>query len=173
MPIRNIEMPADRGQLVTFDASFSTSSIYLVSTDGLSVDICEQKLDVPLHKTYPLDDAEIEKADFSIAFEHDEGIVGFATAKYEDWNRRVNITGIYVRPEHRGRGIGKALLDAVHGYAQTTPARCLWLETQNVNYPAIRFYRKHGFTFCGFDTTLYDPEKMETPEVAFYFYREI
>lgn len=173
MSIRTIEMPADREQLALFDASFSTNSIYQVSTDGLSVDIFEQKLNVPLRKTYHLDDAEIDNADFSVAFECDEVIVGFATAKYEDWNRRVNITGIYVRPEHRGQGTGKALLDAVHGYARTTPARCLWLETQNVNYPAIRFYTKHGFTFCGFDTSLYDPEQMETREVAFYFCRDI
>jgi ribosomal protein S18 acetylase RimI-like enzyme len=35
--------------------------------------------------------------------------------------------------------------------------RCLWLETENVNYPAIGFYRRAGFRLCGLDDILYRP----------------
>jgi hypothetical protein len=49
----------------------------------------------------------------------------------------------------------------------------LWLETQNVNFPAIQFYTKLGFQFCGFDTTLYNNSETNLNEVAFYFFRFI
>ena len=49
----------------------------------------------------------------------------------------------------------------------------VWLETQNVNYPAIHFYRRCGFEFCGFDETLYDPTILAQEEVALFFARPV
>jgi ribosomal protein S18 acetylase RimI-like enzyme len=57
---------------------------------------------------------------------------------------------------------------AVFRRARQTPARCLWLETQNVNGPAVAFYLRQGFRLCGFDDTLYDPA-VHPDEVALYF----
>lgn len=49
-------------------------------------------------------------------------------------------------------------MEALAGHArQVTAARCLWLETQNVNYPAVQFYLRLGFELCGLDQTLYAP----------------
>jgi ribosomal protein S18 acetylase RimI-like enzyme len=48
------------------------------------------------------------------------------------------------------------------------PARCLWLETQNVNGPAIALYLRQGFRLGGFDDTLYDPA-VDPDEVALLF----
>lgn len=39
-------------------------------------------------------------------------------------------------------------------------ARAVWLETQNVNLPAIRFYRAFGFQLAGLDDSLYDPKEL-------------
>jgi ribosomal protein S18 acetylase RimI-like enzyme len=61
-------------------------------------------------------------------------------------------------------------VDALAAHAKAAGARCLWLETQNVNYPAIQFYLAHGFYLCGFDESFYDP--VELPgEFAFFFSR--
>ena len=57
---------------------------------------------------------------------------------------------------------------AVVRRARLTPARCLWLETQDVNGPAIGFYLRQGFTLCGFDDTLYDPA-VNPGETALFF----
>ena len=57
----------------------------------------------------------------------------------------------------RGVGIGRALLQAIEPIARAAGALRLWLETQNVNYPAIRFYRRQGFRLVGLDESLYDP----------------
>jgi ribosomal protein S18 acetylase RimI-like enzyme len=73
-----------------------------------------------------------------------------------------------VSAPHRGRGLGGALVDALADHARAAGARCLWVETQNVNHPAIQFYLAHGFYLCGFDESFYDP--VENPgELAFFF----
>ena len=65
------------------------------------------------------------------------------------------------------------LLEAVDAFARSVSARCVWLETQNVNYPAIQFYRRAGFAFCGFDTSLYDPNDLIMEDVALFFARPV
>lgn len=170
MIIRPLAWPTDSEQLTNFDASFSTEYIYRVILNGISAEILETKLDAPLRKIYPLDvESDIRAATFSVVAEINAVIAGFATAKYEHWNKRVVLTGIYVLLSSKHKGVGRALLNAVLDYTKTTPARCLWLETQNVNFPAIQFYTKLGFQFCGFDTTLYDNAETNLNEVAFYF----
>ena len=69
-----------------------------------------------------------------------------------------------------------ALVEALAGHArQATAARCLWLETQNVNYPAVQFYLKMGFRLCGLDETLYQPDdpQLLPGEMALYFARDL
>lgn len=95
-------------------------------------------------------------------------MLGVAALTLQDWNRRAVISHLYVERSARGHGIGTGLLWEVRRRAETLGARCLWLETQNVNTPAIRFYHRHGFVCCGVDTMLYDPR--HTPnEIAVFF----
>lgn len=53
---------------------------------------------------------------------------------------------IRVDPSSRGRGIGIALMDTAESFARGQGCRCLKVETQTINVPACRFYRKCGFT---------------------------
>lgn len=64
--------------------------------------------------------------------------------------------------------MGSALLRRLGEQARTVGARSLWLETQNVNLLAVRFYLSRGFRLCGLDETLYDPERLPG-ECALYF----
>jgi ribosomal protein S18 acetylase RimI-like enzyme len=174
MIIRKACWSTDREQLCNFDASFSTEHIYSVTLSGVSVGIVEEKLDAPLFKTYLLDiEKDIREGTFSAVVEIDGVIVGFASAVYVEWNKRVVLSGIYVLPASKGKGVGRLLVDAVIDYTKSTPARCVWVETQNVNFPAIQFYMKLGFKFCGFDATMYDDSESNLNEVAFYFCRAI
>jgi ribosomal protein S18 acetylase RimI-like enzyme len=95
--------------------------------------------------------------------------VGLAAADYAYWNRRLVLWHLYVAPAVRGRGLGTTLLESVIGYARGVKARCVWLETQNVNVPAIRFYGQRGFRLCGLDTRLYDPAGPVAGETALFF----
>jgi ribosomal protein S18 acetylase RimI-like enzyme len=92
-----------------------------------------------------------------------------AAVNLEQWNRRAVIWHLYVSPEWRGRGVGRALIDDIVVYARDNNARCLWLETNNLNYPGIQFYTRLGFRWCGLDETLYDPQGEASGEIALYF----
>ena len=55
------------------------------------------------------------------------------------------VRAVAVAAEARGRGIGRALLEAAHGALTTAGARSSWLVTTNDNTPAIRLYESLGY----------------------------
>ncbi|WIY52993.1 ribosomal protein S18-alanine N-acetyltransferase [Devosia sp. YIM 151766] len=52
---------------------------------------------------------------------------------------------IAVDPKWRGKGLGRALMEAVFADLLLSPARCMFLEVDEQNQPAIRLYEKLGF----------------------------
>lgn len=57
----------------------------------------------------------------------------------------INIHDLHVVPEHRRRGIARALLDAVEARARELGCCKLTLEVQENNRPALRLYGRFGF----------------------------
>ncbi|WP_433869982.1 N-acetyltransferase family protein [Saccharopolyspora sp. CA-218241] len=75
-------------------------------------------------------------------------VVGFALwfLNYSTWEGRhgIYLEDLYVRPEQRGSGLGKALLRTLAGEcAERGYARLEW-SVLNWNEPAIRFYKAAG-----------------------------
>lgn len=56
---------------------------------------------------------------------------------------------MYVRPEHRGRRIGDAILSHLEQQARLRGAARLVLETGDAQHAAIRLYERAGFARCG------------------------
>ncbi len=85
---------------------------------------------------------------FGHVAEHDGRVAGFALwfLNFSTWEgvHGIYLEDLYVRPEHRGHGFGKALLRALagvcleHGYARLEWSVLDW------NEPAIRFYEAAG-----------------------------
>jgi ribosomal protein S18 acetylase RimI-like enzyme len=174
--IRPARWPQDGVALSDLDISLLAETIYRPILEGLSFRLIEECVDPPRCKTYdfrPEDPRERQDWDCALVAEADGRPVGFAAARYVAWNRRLEVLHLYVAPEYRRRGAGRRLLDALGTYARSVGARCLWLETQNVNVPAIRFYQRVGFHFCGFDADLYDPLTAPPDEIALFFARPV
>lgn len=72
----------------------------------------------------------------------DGQIAGTASAKL-DAAAGVDLNRLYILPHYQGRGLGKALLDAV--LAAFPAARVVSLEVHSNNTPAIAFYERAGF----------------------------
>jgi len=175
LTLRSVRWPEDLPALTTFDTAFTTDRVYrVIQTEGSFV-LKEESANPPLRKVYPLTNVaeELQKVDYRVVADLGGFIGGFAAAKYEAWNRRVVLWHLYVAPQHRGQGIGRTLLDAVMTFARSTAARCVWLETQNINYPAIQFYRRAGFRLCGLDASLYDPQGPSGEEIALFFVHDL
>ena len=170
--IRSAQWPQDAAVLARLDTAFTTERIYRPVREELSFRLVEETIQLPLRKQYefdPSDPEERQNWDFTALAEEDGVLAGFAAAQFIAWNRRVILWHLYVMPAYRRKGVGKRLIQCIETYAQSVQARCVWLETQNVNYPAIQFYRRCGFTLCGFDETLYDPDNVPEREVALFF----
>lgn len=73
-------------------------------------------------------------------------LVGFLT--YEAAHDECEVVAIISTEE--GRGIGRALMDAVRDHAVAAGCRRLWLITTNDNTRAFRFYQQWGMDLCAF-----------------------
>ena len=176
LTIRSARWPQDAEALSSLDTSFVTERIYRPVREAMAFRLEEQTLETPLQKQYPFNPADASERknwDYAVLAESDGNLAGFAAAEFTPWNRRVVLWHLYVMPAFRGKGVGTRLLAAVNTFAQSVQARCLWLETQNVNYLAIQFYLHSGFAFCGFDETLYDAKSLAQEEVALFFARQV
>ena len=83
-----------------------------------------------------------------VAGSEDGELVGFLTA-YQDihsvrFGYRAWVEDFAVQPEHRSRGIGKALLDAAKGWARERGATHLELDSAEARVDAHRFYEREG-----------------------------
>ena len=168
--IREIDWDRDRESILGLDASFSTSQIYQLNIDELQAEFSVVQLTEPLTKRYDLSVVKeaIDESCLALAAEVENKLAGFMTAKFESWNRRAWITPLFIVPDLRNMGIGKRLVGEAIDHARSINARGVWLETQNFNYPAMQFYTRLGFRFCGFDRSLYDPT-LVPGETAIYF----
>jgi GNAT superfamily N-acetyltransferase len=83
--------------------------------------------------------------------EHDGQAAGFALYyfNYSTWMGRpgIYLEDLFVEPDFRGRGIGKALLQRVAAVAVETHCPRLQWEVLDWNTPAIDFYRAMGAEF--------------------------
>jgi ribosomal protein S18 acetylase RimI-like enzyme len=172
--VRAAASPGDLETISRIDTSFSCDRIYRVRRDGLAFYLDEEHVEPPVEKTYPLPSLTLSDRLF-VACLGDE-TVGFGELEFESWNGRARIEHLYVSSAHRGRGAGGALLQALDERARNEEGvRCLLVETQNVNYPAIQFYRRSAFRLCGLDETLYRPDDpaLVPGEVALFFARDV
>ncbi|MGP3684189.1 GNAT family N-acetyltransferase [Streptomyces sp. IBSNAI002] len=159
--------PEDAGAIEALDGSFTTDTVFeVVPPDGAGFGFLlrEVPADPPLYKEFPPEEHDEQGsgggagagADARTYVALDGGLVcGFAAVGYAAWNRRLTVEDIEVSPGHRGRGIGRALMECAADFARERGAGHLWLEVSSVNAPAVHAYRRMGFTLCGLDTTLY------------------
>lgn len=169
--VRPVDWATDTAAISALDTSFTTDRIYHVEQQPLGFTLVERAAVPPLTKSICHLDEEIEdlrKLQHVVVAVIDDQIIGLAGAHYSDWNGRVVLWHLYVQPDRRGSGAGRALMQSVVDYAGSVGAWCVWLEAQNVNLPAIRFYQKCGFQICGVDTHLYHPQGMGGGEVAVF-----
>ena len=171
--LRPGRLPDDRDALLALDRSFSTARMYRVERSPLGFQLDDALVDPPVHKDFPLvDDLGDERVwRDSLVAEDADRVVGFAAWTHQAWNQRTELWHLYVAPPQRGRGVGRQLVDAVLDAARDAGTRGVWLETSNLAYPAIQFYRRVGFELCGLDTTLYGGEQAQ--ETALYFFRPV
>lgn len=77
---------------------------------------------------------------------HDQRIVGYAMLVGDDG---VELSKLYVLPEHHGTGVSTTLMQVVLRAAAGLGGSRVWLGVNQKNQRAQRFYTKHGFSING------------------------
>lgn len=153
-----------------------------VTESSMNWRLHEEELVRPLEKQYDtgsvddwLDSYE-EAADptamrFTGAFAGSR-VVGIMTWKRVSWNNTLWLADLRVKAEGRRSGTGSQLIAYLQREAVKVRARGVRLETQVTNYPAIRFYQKHGFVPSGLDDHLYSNRDIDMQDVALFLFWE-
>jgi ribosomal protein S18 acetylase RimI-like enzyme len=142
----------------------------------------ERQLPVSLHKHYDsggmdewlesyLEAAPLESLRF-LGVEVDGEIGGLVTWRPLEWNETLWLIDIRVRDRARRRGLGSSLISALQQIARDDRVRGVHVETQTSNYPAVRFYRSHGFEPSGFNDHLYTNRDAEEGQIALFLFWE-
>jgi GNAT superfamily N-acetyltransferase len=82
-------------------------------------------------------------------------ICGYLDVTVSEWNQAAMVNSLAVAPAFRRKGLGSSLLRTALEWAQRKRLHMALLDTSTKAYPAICFYQKHGFSFCGFNDQLY------------------
>jgi ribosomal protein S18 acetylase RimI-like enzyme len=171
--IRPAYLERDRDLISAIDTSFETETIFDVQHQGRGYALVEAAVDPPVSKRFPLEDIgrlpEWESAWLALEGGHAVGVVA---TQHQSWNRRVVVGHFYIDAGWRRQGVGRRLLETALGAARGRGAEVAWLETSNLNVPAIRAYESLGFTVCGLDETLYHGTPAEG-EVALFLARDL
>jgi ribosomal protein S18 acetylase RimI-like enzyme len=154
---------ADLNACLALDDSFETEYVWQMEerreARQIAVNLRLTRLPRPMkvRNAVSRDDlvADYQRGENLWVYDEDGGIVGFISAVAEEWNQSASIHNLAVAPAYRRKGIGSLLMRTVLDWARQKQLRVVLLDTSTKNYPAICFYQKHGFTFCGFNDQLY------------------
>lgn len=103
----------------------------------------------------------------SLVVEYDAEIVGYLFLRHT-WDDG-EILNVAVVPAHRGRGIGRRLVEAAFERLRAAGARRVYLEVRESNVEALGFYRVMGFRAIGRRSRYY----RNPPEPALVLTREL
>jgi ribosomal protein S18 acetylase RimI-like enzyme len=156
LQVRALDKVSDRQSIEAIDTSFETDTIFDLVAHERSLQLVERKLRQPLLKRYSIDEVFAPWSRWQRGWvAEDTNVRGFATVEYEPWHERLILWFLYIAPDYRRRGAGRALLEHVEAFGREVGASHVWLETSNVNVPGVRAYERLGYTLCGADALYY------------------
>lgn len=155
--------PGDFEHCLALDHASETSQVWQMvldqNEDDLSIAFRPARLPRVMRFAYPrLGESLLQSWEQQVCFlvaEQAGQIVGYANARSEADQSICRMVDLVVDRPLRQGGIGSALLRGMRQWARDHAFRRMLTEAQTKNYPAIRFYRKHGLVFCGYNDHYY------------------
>jgi ribosomal protein S18 acetylase RimI-like enzyme len=119
---------------------------------------------------YGFDDAGPTIFFAEVGASHDPPLLAGRIKMMRWWNQFAYVEDLVVKPEYRGIGIGRLLLERGIQWARENNFPGVMLETQDDNVPACTLYQSCGFVLSGFDRSIYKAINPSTKETALYWY---
>lgn len=154
----------DLNACLAIDDSFDTDYVYQMEERNTPGDIAVTfhlaRLPRPMKVPHI-----ISRDQLALDFQHlipgtilvaDDGVVrGFIDVVESEWNQLAYINNFAIAPAYRRKGTGSQLMRAAIEWARQKKLRAIMVDTSTKDYPAICFYQKFGFVFCGFNDQIY------------------
>jgi ribosomal protein S18 acetylase RimI-like enzyme len=162
----------DLDRCLALDASFTTDHVWQMdgsdADDVMNATFRAVRLPRPMKVSYPRNmdglSEDWHRNDCFLVAEDGDEIAGYLDMVIHRWNLTGWINNIVVATAYRRRGVGTALLRAADRWARRNGLHRILAETQTKNYPAICFYRKNAYKFCGFSDQYYTNQ-----DIALFF----
>ena len=120
---------------------------------------------------------ELEQQEKELQFDtfSNEDAVAIGLAIYEDyWLKHMYLYDLKVNADYRGKGVGKALIQAGLEAAKERGYRGIYTVAQDNNLNACLFYLAAGFEIGGFDNRVYDGTSQQgKADIIFYINQEV
>jgi GNAT superfamily N-acetyltransferase len=135
-PVGDVEI---RPYEATDQAGFAHLVASVLAEYGLNVDpVLEADLEYP--------SASYQGAWVAV---HNEQVIGSVAIRLLDEGDVAELKRMYLQPEHRGRGLGRALLNQAVDWAKDKRCRSIVLDTSTAMTSAQRLYEAAGFARTG------------------------
>jgi ribosomal protein S18 acetylase RimI-like enzyme len=173
--IRPAELP-DLDVCLALDPTYSTEFVWQMDTysDNGEIGVAFRSVRLPrmMRVSYPRSARQLAwnwyGCEGFLVVELEEKVIAYAALAVRKDQGSVYITDIVVEQRYRQQGVGTALLQAVVAWSKERGMRQLIAELQTKNHPAICFYQKMGFCFCGFNDRYYANQ-----DIAIFFVRQL
>lgn len=106
--------------------------------------------------------ANIGQSRYYIVAESEGQIIGYAGILFVSAGMEADILTLAVVPEHRRKGIGRAMLHDLMSWARSKGANSYMLEVRVKNDGALALYESEGFSKVGLRQNYYGPGKDAT-----------
>lgn len=118
--------------------------------------------------SYPYNNEELVQrwcaSDWFLVGEHKGSLQAYITAGVEKLTPTAWIYDMVVAPDYRHQGYGSHMITAAATWANQQKAQQLMVALPMKNDPAMTFFRKSGFSFCGYNETTY-----RTKDISLFF----
>jgi ribosomal protein S18 acetylase RimI-like enzyme len=109
--------------------------------------------------TYPRNPEQLvedwQRGEGFFVAEVDGEVRGYIDLLAQPWQQRGWVANLAVDQGYRRRGIGSELMRHARQWAWEQGLHMILVEATTKNYPALGFYQKLGFQFCGFNDRYY------------------
>jgi len=163
---------ADLNTCLSLDHASETDHVWQMKVqEGESqLDVAFQTVRLPrrMPVAYPRNLEQLvedwQRGEGFLVAEVDDEIAGYLDLVANPWQRVGWVANMAVDRLHRRKGIGTALMRHGRQWAREQGLRLLQAEATTKNYPALAFYRRLGFQFCGFNDHYY-----QNQDIALFF----
>jgi len=106
----------------------------------------------------------------ALVAEHEGVVVASLLAQLQPANSTLRLLDVRVDHDHRGQGLGSALLFQAIQQARDLGLRAISAQTKTNNVPAANFLLKRGFDLAGLDTHLHSNHDLVKESVTLFWY---